>query len=114
MPQDRLYDCKTLGNDLTPRAAACWSTIPNLDEQSSKIRSAFLARILEISVVCLAARAATMAAAGVVSAKGYGKCLCSISYTASVVANCGDDRITLNVSSWHTLCVDLLTERFHP
>lgn len=89
------YDLSSFGSDCTPWLAAFWSTIPNLDEQSSRIRRAFRARIREMSVVCRAARACDSATAGEGSAKGYGKCLWSISYTASVVANCGDDRTTL-------------------
>ena len=63
-------DLKILGSDLTPLLAAFWSTIPNPLEQSSRIRKAFRARILEMSVVCMADRACCRAAAGVVSAKG--------------------------------------------
>jgi hypothetical protein len=51
------YERSSFGSDCTPWLAVFWSTIPNLDEQSSKIRRAFRARILEISVVCRAARA---------------------------------------------------------
>jgi hypothetical protein len=48
--------------------------MPNLDEQSNMILSAFLALILEMSELCLAALVVTGC-----SAHGYGACLCNIS-----------------------------------
>ena len=53
LPACLAHPLRTFGNPPTPLAAASGSIIPNLLEQSSNIRNAFLARIREISVEAL-------------------------------------------------------------
>lgn len=72
-------------------AAISGLTIPKVDEQSSKILSAFRALTLEISGVELTGRPWL---GDVLDENGLGNCRDKTSNTVRVTANWGDDRAT--------------------